>query len=85
MTAPLPAPDPATAALCAARRAVEDADAVAEVVGWARGVLGTLGIALSDAERTADPVALQNVLSDVATAAGNVSRELCRALGWETS
>ncbi|MGP5081553.1 hypothetical protein ACTXJ8_07050 [Corynebacterium variabile] len=87
MTAPAPFghPDERTEALLAARRADDDRDALDAVVGWARGVLGTLGIALSDAERTADPVALQNVLSDVATAAGEVSRELSKALGWETS
>lgn len=82
MTAPLPAPDPATAALLSARRADDDRDALDAVVAWARGVLDCLSIALSDAERTADPVALQNVLADVEAAAGDVSRELSKALGW---
>lgn len=84
MTTPAPfgRPDDVTAALLAARRAVEDADAVAEVVAYGRGLLGTLAIAFSEVERTADPVALQNVLHDVESAAGEVSRELSKALGW---
>ena len=84
MTTPAPfgRPDDTTAALLAARRAVEDADAVAEVVGWARGVLGTLSIAFSEVERTGDVVHLQIVLADVATAAGEVADELAAALGW---
>lgn len=84
MTTPAPfgTPDDTTAALLAARRAVDDADAFDAVVVWARGVLGTLSIALSSAERSGDPVELQNVLADVRTAAGEVADELRRALGW---
>lgn len=83
-SSPFGRPDDVTAALLAARKAVEDRDAVAEVVLWARGVLGTLSIALSDAEHTGDLVHLQNVLADVEAAAGDVSAELTKALGWET-
>lgn len=78
-------PDDVTAALVAARKAVDDADSLDAVVAYGRGLLGTLAIALSDAERTADPVSLQNVLADVEAAAGEVSRTLAAALGWSTS
>lgn len=82
MTSPFGRPDDVTAALCAARRAVNDADAFDTVVVWARGVLGTLSIALSAAERDGDPVHLQGVLHDVGESTGEVSRELAAALGW---
>lgn|GEM_PF-5944717 len=84
MTTPAPfgTPDDTTAALLAARRAVDDADAVAEVVAYGRGLLGTCAIAFSEVERTGDAVELQNVLADVRTAAGDVADELRRALGW---
>lgn len=85
MTSPFGRPDDVTAALCAARRAVDDADAFDTVVLWARGVLGTLSIALSAAERSGDAVELQNVLHDVRTAAGDVADELAAALGWSAS
>ncbi|AEK37653.1 hypothetical protein CVAR_2308 [Corynebacterium variabile DSM 44702] len=79
---PFGRPDERTGALLAARRAVEDADSLDAVVAYGRGLLGTLAIAFSEVERTADPVELQNVLHDVEAAAGEVSRELSKALGW---
>lgn len=79
---PFGRPDDVTAALCAARRAVEDRDAVDAVVAYGRGLLGTCAIAFSEVERTGDAVELQNVLHDVEAAAGEVSRELSKALGW---
>lgn len=84
MTTPAPfgTPDERTEALLAARRAVDDADAVAEVVAYGRGLLGTCAIAFSEAERSGDAVELQNVLHDVRTAAGEVADELRKALGW---
>lgn len=87
MTSPAPfgRPDEHTEALLAARRAVDDADAFDTVVVWARGVLGTLSIALSAAERSGDAVELQNVLHDVGESTGEVSRELAAALGWSAS
>ena len=80
--APFGTPDERTEALLAARRAVEDADAFDAVVLWGRGLLGTCAIAFSEAERSGDPVELQNVLADVRTAAGEVADELAAALGW---
>lgn len=77
-------PDDTTAALLAARRAVDDADALDVVVAYSRGLLGTLSIALAEVEKTGDPVELQNVLHDVARAADEVSGELVRCLGWSS-
>ena len=75
-------PDDTTAALLAARRAVDDRDSLETVVAYGRGLLGTCAIGFSEAERSGDPVELQNVLADVRTAAGEVADELRRALGW---
>jgi hypothetical protein len=80
--APFGSPDDATAALVAARRAVDDADSLDAVVAYGRGLLGTCAIAFSNVERTGDPVELQNVLADVRQAAGEVADELSAALGW---
>lgn len=84
MTTPAPfgTPDDTTAALVAARKAVEDRDALDAVVAYGRGLLGTCAIAFSEVERTGDAVELQNVLADVRTAAGDVADELSKALGW---
>lgn len=81
-SSPFGRPDDVTAALCAARRAVDGRDALDAVVGYARGLFARLDTALSTAEADGDAVALQNVLHDVATAAGDVSAELTKALGW---
>lgn len=84
MTTPAPfgTPDDTTAALVAARKAVDEADAFDTVVAYGRGLLGTCAIAFSEAERSGDPVELENVLADVRTAAGEVADELAAALGW---
>jgi len=79
---PFGTPDDVTAALVAARRAVDDADSLDAVVAYGRGLLGTLAIAFSEVERSGDPVHLQGVLHDVGEAADEVSRELSKALGW---